>query len=49
MENDSPRDEALLASDPSSDIEIVEVEGEVASELTMFADWLTYEVIPGGN
>jgi hypothetical protein len=28
-------------------IEIVEVDGEVAPELTLYADWLTYEVVPG--
>jgi hypothetical protein len=29
-------------------IEIVQVEDEVAPELTLYADWLTYEVVPGG-
>ena len=28
-------------------IEVVEVDGEVAPELTLYADWLTYEVVPG--
>jgi hypothetical protein len=30
------------------EIDVVEVTDEVAPELTLYADWLTYEVVPGG-
>ena len=34
--------------DPT-EVEIVPVENEVAPETAMFADWPTYEVVPGGE
>jgi hypothetical protein len=29
-------------------VEVIEVVDEVAPDLTLYADWLTYEVVPGG-